>query len=177
VVGLLLVVAAMNLGAEQVYHRYLYPSPRPTLLPPTLIPTRTPTPAPTFTPVPTAPVSPTTSLTATLSPTPVSYQAQELEASLRRALFQQQLLKASVELLRAEDYLSSNEIKQVERELIAVSTTLEQGRAFADESLQDTIADLQRDLSRLREDLYLRPERLDDGIRRLWQRVDVLIGE
>ncbi len=175
--GFILLLAATNLGMEQLYHRYLYPSPPPTSPPPTSIPTRTPTVEPTSTPSPTEPLSPTSPLTVTAQPTPVPYPNQEVEDALRRISFQQQLLKASQELLRAEDYLSSNELKQVERELIAVSTTLERARGYADESLQDTIADLQRDLSRLREDLYLRPERMEEGIRSLWQRVDALIGE
>ncbi len=96
---------------------------------------------------------------------------------MQRLLFQQQLLKASLELLRAEDYLETNDLEAVERELIAVSATLERASRFADESYQATIADLQRDLSRLREDLYVRPERLREGLRRLWQLVEVLIGE
>ncbi|MGC9024036.1 MAG: hypothetical protein ACP5NB_04260, partial [Chloroflexia bacterium] len=99
------------------------------------------------------------------------------QEALQLLFFRQQLLKASQELRRAEDYLADNEMKQVERELIAVYTTLEQAGRFAGEILRDTIAELQRDLSRLREDLYLRPERLQEGLRRLWQRVDVLIGE
>ncbi len=172
--GFLVFLAAANLGMEFFYHNVLYPSPRPTSPLPTPIPTRTLTPQPTVTPSPTEPLSPTAPLTATVEPTPVPSPGQEGENSLH---FQDQLLKASQELLRAENYLNSNELKAVERELIAVSTTLEQARGYADESLQDAIADLQRALSRLREDLYLRPERLEKGIRELWQRVDALIGE
>jgi hypothetical protein len=99
-----------------------------------------------------------------------------VQQAIDRLAFRQLLLKAAIELLRAEDYLAFGEMKQVERELVAVSATLEQAALFADESLQGTIVDLQRDLSHLREDLYLRPERLRDGMRRLWQRIDVLIG-
>ena len=127
-------------------------------------------------PLPTVILTSTVPLTQTVVPTPLSFPEQQFQDALQEITFQQLLLKAALELLRAEDYLASGEIKQVERELVAVSATLEQAVAFADESLLGTLEDLQRDLSGLREDLYLRPERLHEGIRRLWQRIDVLIG-
>lgn len=181
---LLLVIAGVDLGMQELYHRYLrptpMPSPIPTVVPPTPSPTRMPTSMPTLTPSPSPTLSPTVSGTLILSPTvtpaPLSLDDERIQEVLQRIYFHEQLLKVSLELLRAETYLDSNDIKQVERELIAVSATLDQAARFADESLLETIADLQRDLSRLREDLYLRPERLREGIRRLWQRVDVLIG-
>jgi hypothetical protein len=108
---------------------------------------------------------------------PIIFDDEVAEGLWRSILLRQLLLKASIELLRTEDYLASGETKQVERELVAISATLEQAANAADESLRATIEDLQRDMSRLREDLYLRPERLRDGVRRLWQRVDVLISE
>jgi hypothetical protein len=180
IVLLLLVLAGIDLGMQEVYHRYLRPTPIPSPVPTALpTPTRTPHPttAPTLTPPPSPTVSGTVALTPTVTPAPLSFDDQRIQEALQRIYFREQLLKVSLELLRAETYLDSNDIKQVERELIAVSATLEQAGRFADESLLETIADLQRDLSRLREDLYLRPERLREGIRRLWQRVDVLIGE
>ena len=182
IVGLVLLVllllAAMDLGIQELYHRYLRPaptlspSPLPTRTPlPTRPPSPTPSPLPTLTPSPTAGVSPTAALP------PSALEWERVQEALQLLFFRQQLLKASQELLRAEDYLADNEMKQVERELIAVYATLEQAGRFAGEAFRDTIAELQRDLSRLREDLYLRPERLQEGLRRLWQRVDVLIGE
>jgi hypothetical protein len=132
---------------------------------------------PTPVPIPSPTVSGTIVLSPTVTPAPLSFDDERIQEALQRIYFREQLLKASLELLRAETYLDSNDIRQVERELVAVSATLEQAGRFADESLLETIADLQRDLSGLREDLYLRPERLREGIRRLWQRVDVLIGE
>lgn len=171
---LLLVLAAIDLGMQHLYHTYLQPPLSPTpLLRPTA--TRTPRPSVVSTALPTP--SPTAVLTQTATPAPLTFDDLRLQEALRRILFRQQMLKASLELLRAEDDLDSNQMKQVERELIAVSATLEQAGRLADESLRDSIAVLQRDLSRLREDLYLRPERLREGIRSLWQRVDVLIGE
>lgn len=175
---LLLLLAAVDLGMQEVYHRYVRP-PSPTERLPTASPTRTPT--PTRSPRPTQTPSPTLSPTPEISPTaalpPSAFEMQKVQEALQTLFFRQQLLKASQELLRAEDYLAENEMKQVERELIAVYATLEQAGRFAGETFRDTIAELQRDLSRLREDLYLRPERLQEGLRRLWQRVDVLIGE
>jgi hypothetical protein len=173
----LLLLAGVDLAMQEVYHRYLRPVP-PTPTPvPTARPTRTPSPRPTVVPTLAPTPSPTVVLTQTLAPTPFSFEDQKVQEALQGILFREQLIKVSLELLRAEDYLDSNEMKQVERELIAVGATLETAGRYADESLQDTIADLQRDVSRLREDLYLRPERLREGVRRLWQRVDVLIGE
>ena len=172
----LLVLVVVDLGIQEVYHRYLRPPPHPVLAPTaTTRPTRLPTlrltePAP---PLPSATVPPTRTLTPTLLPFP----EQQVREALQRVVFRQLLLRASLELLRAEDYLAASDMKQVERELRAVSATLEQAAGYADESLQGPIDDLQRDLSRLREDLYLRPERLRDGMLKLWQRVDVLIGE
>lgn len=181
VVLLLLVFAGLDLGMQEVYHRYLRPAPEPSPAPTAVEPTATPAPRPTTTPTPSPSPSPTVSGTVVLSPTatpvPLSFDDQRIQEALQRIYFREQMLKSSLELLRAESYLDSNDMKQVERELIAVRATLEQAGRFAGESFQDTIADLQRDLSRLREDLYLRPERLREGIRRLWQRVDVLIGE
>ncbi len=180
IVLLVILVAGIDLGVQEVYHRYLRPTPVPSPAP-TPAPTATSTPRPAATPAPTPTPSPTVSGTVVLSPTatpvPLSFDDQRIQEALQRIYFREQMLKASVELLRAESYLDSDDMKQVERELIAVRATLEQAGRFAGESFQDTIADLQRDLSRLREDLYLRPERLREGIRRLWQRVDVLIGE
>lgn len=185
-VAALLLLFAINVAVNEISRRYLYP-PRatPTLPPPTLTPSPSPSPSPTVRPTarPTATPSPpptplpTLPITVTITPTPTPMPEQELAEAVQRITFRQLLLKAALELLRAEDYLASGEMKQVERELVAVSATLDQAAAFADEALLDTVADLQRDLTRLREDLYLRPERLRDGIRRLWQRVDVLIGE
>lgn len=178
---LLLVLAGLDLGMQEVYHRYLRPTPVPSPIPTALpLPTTTPRPTavpPTLTPTPSPTVSGTAALTPTATPAPLSLDDERIQEALQRIYFREQLIKASLELLRAETYLDSNDLKQVERELIAVSATLEQAGRLADESLLETIADLQRDLSRLREDLYLRPERLREGIRRLWQRVDVLIGE
>lgn len=175
---LLILLAAIDLGMQEVYHRYVRPLP-PTERPPAISTTRPPT--PTRTPQPTRTPSPSPSSTPEVSPTvalpPSSFEMQKIQEALQTLFFRQQLLKASQELLRAEDYLAKNEMKQVERELIAVYATLEQAGRFAGETFRDTIAELQRDLSRLREDLYLRPERLQEGLRRLWQRVDVLIGE
>lgn len=182
VLGGIVLIAAVDLGVQEIYHRYLHP-PTPTLPPPsatpTPLPSATPTPSRTPTASPTPPLltSPTVPLTRTATPTPLSFADQQVQEALQQVAFQQLLLKTAIELLRAEDYLVSGELKQVERELVAVSATLEQAAELADESLQGSIADLQRDLSRLREDLYLRPERLQEGMRRLWQRVDVLIGD
>lgn len=174
VVLLLLAWAALDLGLQEVYHLYLRPTPQPTSRP-TSTPTQTPRPTALPTPAPSA--LPTAEVTVTATPPPLTFEDQRLQEALRDLHFRQQLLKVSLELLRAEDYLDADEMKQVERELIAVSAALDRARGLADESLRDTMADLQRDLSLLREDLYLRPERLREGIRRLWQRVDVLIGE
>lgn len=177
---LLLVLAGLDLGMQEVYHRYLRaspsPSPHPTAVP-TASPTARPIVRPTLTPTPSPTVTGTVALTPTTTALPLSFDDLRIQNALQRIYFREQMLKASVELLRAEGYLDSNEMKQVERELAAVSATLKEAGRFADESLQETIADLQRDLSRLREDLYLRPERLRDGIRLLWRLVDVLIGE
>ncbi len=174
----LLLLAVVNLGMQEVYHRYIRP-PSPTERPPAPLPTRMPTltrtPRPTWIPPPSP--SPTSEISPTAVLSPSSFEMQKIQEDLQTLFFRQQLLKASQELLRAEDYLAENEMKQVERELIAVYATLEQASHFAGETFRDTIAELQRDLSRLREDLYLRPERFQEGLRRLWQRVDVLIGE
>jgi hypothetical protein len=177
---LLLVLAGVDLGMQELYHRYLQPAPAPSPVPtlhPTSIPTPRPTPLPTLAPTPSSTISATLPLTFTPTPVPVSFDDPRIQEALQRTYFREQMLKASVELLRAETYLDSNDMKQVERELIAVSATLEQAGRFADESFQETIANLQQDLSRLREDLYLRPERLREGMRQLWQLVDALIGE
>ncbi len=174
---LLVLIVGLDLGMQEVYHRYLRPVP-PTPTPqPTSQPTRTPSPRPTVRPTLVPTPAPTAVVTQTLTPTPFSFEDRAVQEALRDIYFREQLLKASLQLLRAEDYLDSNEMKQVERELIAVGATLETAGRYADESLRGTVADLRRDVSRLRADLYLRPERLREGIRRLWQRVDVLIGE
>jgi len=173
----LLVFFAVDLGLQEIYHRYLRPPAKPATSPvPTALPTRVPT-RPQLTELPTPSPSATVPATQTLTPTPLSFPDQQVQEALQRIAFRELLLKASIELLRAEDYLASGDLKQVERELRAVSATLEQAAGYADESLLGPIGDLQRDLSRLREDLYLRPERLREGMLRLWQRVDVLIGE
>ncbi|MGC8874589.1 MAG: hypothetical protein ACP5SI_09130 [Chloroflexia bacterium] len=160
--GLLLLVG-LNLGTEEVYHRYLHRPVSPTRV------TGSPLPLP----------SPSLSLpTPVPSPTPLAKPPDgQWELLVRRLFFHELLLKASQELLRAETYVASGELKQAERELIAVEATLEQASQYADESLAGPVQDLQRDLSRLREDLYLRPERLREGMLRLWQRLDALIGQ
>ncbi|MBN1484941.1 MAG: hypothetical protein JXA37_09480 [Chloroflexia bacterium] len=180
---LLLLIAMVDLGMQEVYHRYLWaPTPQPTWPSPSpsaVPPSRSPIPRPSITPAPrpSPAVYATVPLSPTSQPTPLSFPEQRFQEALDQLAFRQLLLKAALQLLRAEDYLSSGEMKQVERELIAVSTTLDQAAHYANESLLDTIGDLQRDLSLLREDLYLRPERLQEGMRRLWQRIDLLIGE
>ncbi len=163
VAGGLLLLVGLNFGTVEIYLRYVRPPVSPAVVTPTsavplpslAVPTRTPLPVP----------SPL--------PSPPDVQWEQL---VRRLFFQQLLLKASQELLRAEAYVASGDLKQAERELVAVGVTLEQASRYADESLAGPVQDLQRDLSRLREDLYLRPERLREGMLRLWQRLDALIG-
>lgn len=185
------VLAAVDLGVQELYHRYVRPLPSASVSNPAPSPPVSPLPA---TPLPTPWPSPTSPENASPHPTPspepvvtvvptlvtvppIIFDDEVTEGLWRSNLLRQLLLKAAMELLRTEDYLASGETKQVERELVAISATLEQAANAADESLRATIEDLQRDVSRLREDLYLRPERLRDGVRRLWQRVDVLISE
>lgn len=161
--GGLLLLVGLNFGAVEVYLRYLRPPAPPAVATPTSPPPLPSLPLPTRTPLP--------------LPTPVpSPPDAQWEQLARRLFFQQLLLKASQELLRAEEYVASGDLKQAERELVAVGVTLEQAARYADESLAGPVQDLQRDLSRLREDLYLRPERLREGMLRLWQRIDALIG-
>lgn len=127
-------------------------------------------PAPTPVPSATASSTPLPSLqtdTQVLNQEIIDLRAEQ--QSLRSALY---LMRAANLLADAESALSSNSIDEVERLLLTARVSLDHAYSISAEQEKGPIGEFRLQVGRLRDDLRLRPEGLDQRLRRL--RADML---
>lgn len=136
---------------------------------PTVTPSATPAPAATSTPPPTPVPQP---------PLAEGITRQELidlhdeDDRLWMAIY---LIRAISQLADAEEMLRTNDFAGVDQQIIRVDDSLALAYERADDSAQDPIYQLRREASAIRDDLYLRPEEIDERLARLRRSILVLI--
>lgn len=128
----------------------------------------TATPAPTLTP--TTPAPPPTFVPAAPDERILSQQILDLQAADRRLWSAMSLLRAANQIDDAEKALQVNDFKEVERILITVKISLDRAYTYAD-VYTNPIDDFRAQVSRLRDDLRIRPENLDQRLRGLRQQI------
>lgn len=133
------------------------PQPRPTSLP-----TATPQPQPTGAP---------------LAPGITSQELADLRAEDQKIWTAIYLARAISQIAEAEGAMRANDLDAVDQSLIAVDGSLALAYARAADGQSDPIAQIRRDASAMREDLYLRPEGMDARLARLRQTILALIEE
>lgn len=139
--------------------------------PPTIAtPQPRPTPPPAATPQP----QPTG---APLAPGITSQELADLRAEDQKIWTAIYLARAISQIAEAESAMRANDLATVDQSLIAVDGSLALAYARAADAQSDPIAQLRRDASAMREDLYLRPEGMDARLARLRQTILALIEE
>lgn len=111
--------------------------------------------------------------TAPVGPLPderiLSQEIVDLRAAvdeLRSALF---LMRAANQLGDAETVLRSNDLPEVERLLVTVKVSLDRAYDYSAEQNKGPIGEFRLQVGRMREDLRVRPEGIDQRMRRLRQ--------
>lgn len=141
---------------------------------------------PTITPMPpTAVVSePTSTIPSIPSPTPpqpderiISQEILDLRAELRRVWSAYYLMRAAAQLADAETVLRVNELEEVERALVTVRVSLDHAYDFSAEQNKGPIGEFRMRVSDMHEDLRVRPEGMDQRLRRLRQAMLSLVEE
>jgi hypothetical protein len=87
------------------------------------------------------------------------------------------LVRALSQVADAEAMLRANNLERVDQLLIAVDDSLALAYERADDAAKDPIEQLRREASALRDDLYLRPEGMDERLATLRQTILALIEE
>lgn len=147
---------------------------------------RQPSVLPTMTPMlPTAVISePTSTIPLIPSPTPpqpderiLSQEILDLRAELRRVWSAYYLMRAAAQLADAESVLRVNELDEVERALVTVRVSLDYAYNFSAEQNKGPIGEFRMRVSDMHEDLRVRPEGMDQRLRRLRQAMLSLVEE
>ncbi len=170
--GLLLLAALLGgilaLGAEHGLVA-LVPTPTPTASPqPTLLPT----------PLPII-VEPATALpTPAPTPLPADVQGQQV-AQLKQQVAQQEsllfVMLAQQHLALGGEALEVNDLVRANQELVAAHAALDHAFEHAAEDLKQVIDNERHEVSRVRADLYIAPEGLDDRIRTMQDQLLALV--
>jgi hypothetical protein len=160
------VAVAASLAAQAALPR---PTP-PAGAPPTSVPTLVaPSPLPTPTPTPALAPPPSTDI--------VRQELIDLHAEDDRLWSAVYLVRALSQVADAEAMLRANDLERVDQLLIAVDDSLALAYERADDAAKDPIEQLRREVSALRDDLYLRPEGMDERLATLRQTILALIEE
>lgn len=160
------VAVAASLAAQAALPR---PTP-PAGAPPTGVPTLVaPSPLPTPTPTPALAPPPSTDI--------VRQELIDLHAEDDRLWSAVYLVRALSQVADAEAMLRANNLERVDQLLIAVDDSLALAYERADDAAKDPIEQLRREVSALRDDLYLRPEGMDERLATLRQTILALIEE
>ncbi len=141
---------------------------------------------PTITPIPPTTVvsEPTGTIPSIPSPTPprpderiISQEILDLRAELRRVWSAYYLMRAAAQLSDAETVLRVNELDEVERALVTVRVSLDHAYDFSAEQNKGPIGEFRLRVSDMHEDLRVRPEGMDQRLRRLRQAMLSLVEE
>lgn len=170
--GLLLLAALLGglfaLGAEHGVVA-LMPSPAPT-------PTATSQPTPTARTIVIPPPTPLPTLTAA-TPLAAESQNQQLVQLKQQLALQQALvfvLRAQQHVALAAGSLNENDLTKTNQELVAAHAALDRAFEQVPEELKQGIDSERREIGRVRADLYISPEGLDDRLRAMQDRLLVL---
>lgn len=124
--------------------------------------------APPFTPTPVEPATPV--------PTPpqpderiISQELLDLQAELSRVWSAYYLMRAASQLADAEVALRVNELTEVERVLVTVKVSLDHAYDLGAEQDKGPIGEFRTQVGDMYEDLRVRPESMDQRMRRLRQ--------
>jgi len=141
---------------------------------------------PTSTPLPPTTVvsEPTSTIPFLPSPTPpqpderiISQEILDLRAELRRVWSAYYLMRAAAQLADAETVLRVNELEEVERALVTVRVSLDHAYDFSAEQNKGPIGEFRMRVSDIYGDLRVRPEGIDQRLRRLRQAMLSLVEE
>jgi hypothetical protein len=120
-----------------------------------------------------APVPPATPLAVT----PTSEEVAELRSEVNRLWSALYLARAANQLADAEAALRVNNLDEVEQVLATVSASLEQAYERSAEQEKGPISEFRTQVSRMYSDLRVRPEGMDQRLRRLRQSMLTLMDE
>lgn len=137
---------------------------------------------------PTAPPTSVAQPIATTQPSPVvtppqpdervlSQEIIDLRARLNEVWSGMYIARAAGQIADAEIALRSNDTTEVERVLVAVDTSLGLAYDRSDDRTKGPIGEFRSQVGQVRDDLYLRPENLDQRLRLLRQRMLSLVEE
>ena len=142
------------------------------------------TPAPTPTAAPATPAPPTAAPPPTASPaaTPpdssvVRLEVLDLQAQDRQIWSALYLLRAASQIDDAVAALQRNDLVEADRTLLTAYRSLDRAYAYSAEREKGPIDNFRLQLSQIRDDLHLRPERLDRRLRQLRQLMFSLVEE
>jgi hypothetical protein len=148
-------------------------------------PAGSPAPAPTV-PIATVTSEPTTQSLPTTQPLPTAplpasditrQELLDLRAEDDRIWSAIYLSRAISQVADAESALRSNDLDRADQMIVATDDSLALAYGHTSGGLRDPIAQLRRDASLIREDLYLRPEGIDLRLMRFRQTLLALIAE
>lgn len=122
---------------------------------------------------------------SSLSPLPSEAAAGEphplavldLRAELRRLWSAYYLARAAIQLADAEASLRVNDLEETERVLVTAGISLDLAYQQSSEQDKGPISEFRMQVGTMREDLYIRPEDMDDRFRRLRQSMLSLVDE
>ncbi|NWF79689.1 MAG: hypothetical protein HXY37_06520 [Chloroflexi bacterium] len=142
-------------------------------------------------PAPTAPLAAPSPSVTVIAPTPVASPAAtalpndsvlrleilDLEAQDRQIWSALYLLRAASQIDDAVIALQGNDLAEADRTLLTAYRSLEQAYAYSAEREKGPIDTFRLQLSQIRDDLHVRPERIDRRLRQLRQLVLSLVEE
>jgi hypothetical protein len=109
--------------------------------------------------------------------TPTSEEVAELRNEVNRLWSAFYLARAANQLADAEAALRVNNLSEVEQVLATVSASLEQAYERSAEQEKGPISEFRAQISRMYADLRVRPEEMDQRLRRLRQSMLTLVDE
>jgi len=127
--------------------------------------------------VPPAPTVSTAPLAPPLAVPPTSEEVAELRSEVNRLWSALYLARAANQLADAEAALRVNNLDEVEQVLATVSASLEQAYERSAEQEKGPISEFRTQVSRMYSDLRVRPEGMDQRLRRLRQSMLTLMDE
>jgi hypothetical protein len=122
----------------------------------------------------TQPITPTVVLTSTR---PISQEIVELRREISNLWSAYYLARAASQLADAEAALRVNDLSEVEQVLITVDASLDRAYERSAEQDKGPINEFRLQVGRMHENLRVRPERMDQKLRRLRQSMLSLVDE
>lgn len=92
-----------------------------------------------------------------------------MQAELRQVWSAYYLMRATSQLADAEDALQINDLAEVEQALVTVRASLDQAYELSSEQNKGPIGEFRMQVSEMREELRIRPEGMNQRMRRLRQ--------